>query len=260
MDNTKIDFQYSLEQIRKPINTEFKSQDIILDSDNINTVVTNIENSLNTLYEKTRYLEDAISYCDAFLDLKIKEYDQDIKETLKHIENIRDINKNSAYIEYLCTFRDDLSIKKDRNDIPLTDMLYKENVLMLGMKTNKNINYSNIAKSSVFVPYYNNIEKIKEEKYRSYYIEEKIASKGIKETITITLNEPTEINYINIRPVNARIQNLRLIYLNGVEDYVKSENGVIPNAIVAQIKFDIICKTYDTTKYYMDKNKITDDV
>lgn len=260
MDNTKIDFQYSLEQIRKTISTDFKAQDVILDSDNINTVVTNIENSLNTLYEKTRYLEDAISYCDAFLNLKIKEYNQDIQETLKHIENIRDINKNSAYIEYLCNFRDDLSIKKDRNDTPLPNMLYKENALMLGIKTNKDVPFSNIGKASVFVPYYNNIDKIKEESYRSYYIEEKVANKGIKETITLTLNEPTEINYINIKPVNSKIQNLRLVYLNGVEDYVKSENGIIPNAIVVQIKFDIVCKRYDTAKYYMDKSKITDDV
>ena len=29
MDNTKIDFQYSLEQIRKTISTDFKAQDTI---------------------------------------------------------------------------------------------------------------------------------------------------------------------------------------------------------------------------------------
>lgn len=260
MDNTKIDFQYSLSQIQRPINTEFKPQDIYLDSDNINSVVNNIEESLNILYEKTRYLEDSIAYCDAFLNLKIKEYSQDIQETLKHIEDIRDINKNSAYIEYLCNFRDDLSIKKDRNDTVLPNMLYKQNALMLGIKSNINVPLSDVTKKSVYVPYYNNIDKIKHEHYRSYYIEEKVANKGIVETITITLDKPTEINYIDIKPVNSRIENLRVVYLNGVEDFVRSDNGLIPNAIVVQIKFDIVCKKYTTSKYYMDKNKVTDDV
>ena len=94
MDKTKIDFNYCLEQIKREINTEYKPQDIYLNSNDMNEVFSNIENSLNTLYENTRYLEDAISYCDAFLNLKINEYEQDITQTLKAIEDIRDINRN----------------------------------------------------------------------------------------------------------------------------------------------------------------------
>lgn len=260
MDNTKIDFNYSLEQIKRPISSTCHKQDKYLNSQDMNMSFNNIENSLNLLYENTRYLEDAIAYCDAFLHLKIEEYNQDIQETLKSIENIRDINKSSAYIEYPCKFKDDLSIKKDRNGSVISNMLLKENCLMLSAKNDKTINYANVSKSSTFVPYYNNIKAIKTEPYRTYYTEEKIANKGVVETITITLNQPTEINYVNIKNTNSTITNFRLIYVNGIEDLIDYKTGIVPKAIVAQIKFDLVCKKYTTTKYYMDKNKLTDDV
>lgn len=260
MDNTNIDFEYSIEQIKRPIVTDYNMQQIYLNSEDINNGFKNMENSLNILYENTRYLEDAISYCDAFLNLKIKEYSQDIQELLKGIENIRDINKNSAYIEYICNFKDDLSIKKDRDNSNISNTLLKENSLLLGIKSEKEINYSYISKQSSYVPYSNNLDNIKIEPYRTYYIEEKIANKGITETLTITLDEPTEINYINIEPINAEIKNLRLVYVNGIEEYIDYNNGIIPTAIVAQIKFDLVNKKYTTSKYYMDKNKLTDDI
>lgn len=260
MDNTKIDFNYSLKQIKRPMLLDYNKQNKYLDSKDINTAFNNMETSLNLLYENTRYLEDAISYCNAFLNLKISEYNQDIQETLKSIENIRDINKNSAYIEYLCKFKDDLSIKKDRDNLVISDMLLKENCLMLGVKNNSPVDFVNIFKSSSFVPYYNNLTAIKTEPYRTCYIEEKIANKGISETITITLNEPTEINYIDIKNINSTITNFRLIYINGIEEYIDYKSGIIPKAIVAQIKFDLVCKKYNTTKYYMEKSKLTSDL
>lgn len=260
MDKTKIDFNYCLEQIKREINTEYKSQDIFLNSKDINNVFSNIEKSLNTLYENTRYLEDAISYCDAFLNLKINEYEQDITQTLKGIEDIRDINRNNAYIEYLCNFRDDLSIKKDRDNSIISNALYKENSLVLGIKNETPVSYSNISKRSTFVPYYNNITNIQKEFYRSYYIEEKIANKGISETITITLDRPQTINYIDLKTVNCNIENFRLVYLNGIEEKKEYKTGIMSSAIITQIKFDLVCKNYNKSTYYIKKDKLTDDV
>lgn len=259
-DNTKIDFNYCIEQINRDISLEHNDQSIYLNSNDANIAFNEIETSLNTLYENTRYLEDAINYCNAFLNIKIDEYSQEIQETLKAIENIRDINKNSSYIEYICNFKDDLSIKKDRNNTVISNALLKQGYYMLGIKTDKTIDYANITKISSYVPYSNNINNIKTENYRTYYIEEKIANKGISETITITLTEPSEINYINIKAINSDIKNMRLIYVNGIEEYINYDSGIIPNAIVAQIKFDLVCKKYTTSTYYMDKNKVTDDI
>ena len=260
MDNTNIDFNYSIQQINRTIPNEYKLQDKYLKSEDMNIAFKNIEESLNMLYENTRHLEDAISYCKAFLNLKIDEYTQEINEIVKNIEDIRDINKNNAYIEYICKLKDDLSIKKDRNEIVISNTTLKDGCLMLGINSSDNVALSNITKTSSYVPYYSNLENIRKEFYRTYYIEEKIANKGITETITVNLKEPTEINYVDIKVVNASIKNFRFVYVNGIEEYIDYDSGIFPNAIVAQIKFDLVSKKYTTSTYYMDKNKITDDV
>ena len=139
MDKTNIDFEYSIEQIKREIPSISFPQDKILDSDKINTTFKNMEDSLNTLYENTRYLEDAIDYCHAFLNLRIEEYSQDIKNTLKSIEDIRDINKNASYLEYAIPFRDDSSTKKDRDNTIISTVINKNDYLMLGIKNQKDI-------------------------------------------------------------------------------------------------------------------------
>ena len=107
MDKTNIDFNYSIEQINKEIPAISFPQGDLLDSDKINQTLKNMEDSLNKLYENTRYLEDAIDYCEAFLNIKIEECSHEIKSTLKSIENIRDINKNASYLEYPIVFKDE---------------------------------------------------------------------------------------------------------------------------------------------------------
>lgn len=261
MDKTNIDFKYSIEQIKQEIpSIHIIPQDNILDSNAINTTFKNIESSLNKLYENTRYLEDAIDYCDAYLNLKIEEYSTSIKNTLKSIEDIRDINKNSSYLEYQISFKDDASIKKDRDNSIISTVLNKNDYLMLGIKSEQNIDWLDINKNSIYIPYESNLKDLKNTPYRTFYIEEAIANKGISETITITLNTPTKINYLDIKPVNADIKNVRLVYLNGVEDYIEYESGIISEAIVAQIKFDLVSKRYTSSKYYMYQSKLTEDV
>ena len=249
MDKTNIDFEYSIEQIKREIPSISFPQDKILDSDKINTTFKNMEDSLNTLYENTRYLEDAIDYCHAFLNLRIEEYSQDIKSTLKSIEDIRDINKNASYLEYAIPFRDDSSTKKDRDNTIISTVINKNDYLMLGIKNQKDIEWADIAKKSAYVHYKSNLESISKEVYRTFYIEEQVANKGVVETITITLSEPTNINYIDIKPVNADIQNFRLVYANGIEEYKEYKSGIMKDEIVAQIKFELVNKTYTNAKY-----------
>lgn len=260
MDGTKIDFDYCLDQIKKQINTDYISQDIYLKSDDMNKVFTNIENSLNRLYENTRYLEDAITYCDAFLNNRISEYEQEITQTLKSIEDIRDKNKNSAYMEYLCNFKDDMSVKKDRNDEVISSTLYKEGALCLGMKMKTDIEYSDVSRRSSFVPYYNNIKDIKNNYYRSYFIEERMANKGVIETITITLDRPQPLNYIDLKAINCDIKKFRVVYVNGIEEERDYKTGIMPTSVIAQIKFDLVCKNFNKVLYYIQKNKLTEDV
>ena len=131
---------------------------------------------------------------------------------------------------------------------------------MLCLKSENNISWNNIDKKYSYVAYKSNLEDLKDSSYRTFYIEEQIANKGVIETITITLDEPTNINYIDIQTVNSSVENLRLVYANGIEMYYDYKSGIMKDAIVAQIKFDLVNKNYTNTKYYMDKSKVTEDV
>lgn len=260
-NKTNIDFEYSISKINEPIKDTIFLQEKILDSKNMNETFETIEYNLNKLYENTRFLEDAIDYCEAFLNLKIQDYSLEIKNILKSIEDIRDINKNQGYIEHLIPFIDDTSIKKDRDGSQISEIYINNGYLMLNTKKTEDIILSNISKKSSYVSYNNNLKDlIKGKKYNAYYIEDSIASKGITETITITLKQPTRINHVSIDPVNCNIENFRLVYSNGVEDHIAYTNGFFEEAIVSQIKFDINTKRYKNSKYWTYKDKDLDDV
>lgn len=250
IDKRNIDFEYSINKIKEPIKENVILQDTILDSSKINETFETMEYNLNKLYENTRFLEDAIDYCEAFLNLKIEDYSLEIKNTLKAIENIRDINKNQGYIEHLVPFINDITPKKDRDGSTLPDAYDKNGYLMLNTKSETNINGSYINKKSSSVSYNDNLnELLQDKRYNAFYIEDSIPGRGITETITITLEKPTKLNYVFVDTVNCNLENFRVVYANGLEDHIAYKNGFFEEAIVSQIKFDINTKRYKTSKY-----------
>ena len=255
-----VDFEYAINKVKEDINLDITLQDKILDSKKMNDSFQSIEDSLNKLYENTRFLEDAINYCKTFLSVKIDDYTSDIKATLKSIEDIRDINKNMAYMEYPISFKDNKNIINDRDGSSIYSSIIKNDKLILGNKSELNIEYKDCTRKSDSIPYDENISEIKTNPYRTTYIEEKIASGGLKESITITLKTPSELNSLNIKTVNADIKNLRYVYVNGMEDYIDYDTGVTTNKIVASIKFDLVCSRYTQSAYYLDKDKIADNI
>lgn len=261
IDKSNIDFEYSINKIKEPIKENIFLQDKILDSSKINETFETMEYNLNKLYENTRFLEDAIDYCEAFLNLKIEDYSLEIKNTLKAIEDIRDINKNQGYIEHLVPFISDTSPKKDRDGSNLSDVYDKNGYLMLNTKSEININGNSINKKSSSVSYNDNLkELLNDKRYNAFYIEDSIPGKGITETITITLEKPTKLNYVFIDTINCDLENFRVVYANGLEDYISYKNGFFEEAIVSQIKFDINTKRYKTSKYWTYKDKDMEDV
>ena len=255
-----IDFEYAINKVKEEINLDIQLQDDILDSEKMNVSFKSIENSLNKLYENSRFLEDTIDYCKTFLSIKIDDYTSDIKATLKSIEDIRDINKNMAYMEHPIAFKDNKSIINDRDGSTISSSIIKNDKLVLGNKNETSIQFKDCIRKSDSIPYDENIDEIKTDPYRVTYIEEKVATGGLKESITITLKEPSELNYLNINTVNADIKNLRYVYVNGVEDYIDYSTGITPNKIVASIKFDLICSRYTQSAYYLDKDKLADNI
>ena len=255
-----IDFEYAINKVKEDVGLKVQLQDTILDSKKMNETLDSIEHTLNKLYENSRYLEDAIDYCKTFLSIKIDDYTNEMKATLNAIEDIRDINKNTAYMEHPVILKDNKTKVTDRDGKQITSCILKNDKLIIGNKSELNVDFKSCTRKSDSIPYDENLNDIKTEPYRAVYVEEKVASGGLKETITITLPTPTEINFLDIKAVNCDIKNLRYIYVNGLEDYVDYTTGITSNKIVASIKFDLVCNRYNISTYYLNKEKIADNL
>lgn len=260
MINDSIDFDFAIEKINEAIEPEIILQNELLLSDDMNTTFLSIENSLNTLYEKSRYLQDAIDYTRTFLSLKIKDYSDYVTTIVKNIENIRDVNKNMSYMEFPVKFIDNRIKYADRDGNMIASCSVKDHNLILSNKIDKSLEYKSCTRKNDYIPYRENLDSIQTEPYRTTYIEEKIISNGMIEHIVINLKEPIEMNYIDIKAVNASVENLRYTYVNGVESYIQNKTGLTDRKLVSSIKFDLVCRSYNVSTYSINKNKITDNI
>ena len=258
-----IDFDYAISKVREKIDLNIELQDDLMDSKKMNNTFKSIEKNLNKLYEDTRYIQDAIDYCKTFLTVKIDEFSDDIYTVVKSIENIADINKNMSYIEIPVKFINNKVSIPDRNhNYTINSNTVKNNSLVLGTKLDQEWEIKTVTRKADSVPYYENLDKIKDENYRAIYVEEKSASSGLRETLTVALTGPKEVNFLDIAPVNCKIENVRYIYINGIEEYIGDlETGIVPESrVITHVKFDIVCDKYTKTTYTVEKDKITDNL
>ena len=257
------DFDYNMSELKKDLDINITLQDNTMESDKMNSSLKSIEDNLNTLYEKTRYLEDAIDYAKTFLTIKIDNYINDINSSIKSIEDLSTINKNLGYIEYNVPFIENTVEEKDRNkNYKVNPCSLKNNVLTLSNRIKDTYDYNLITRKCEQVPHYNNLDTIsKDGFYRSIYLEEKPIKSGITETITIYLDEPREVNELRLEPVNCNIKNIRYVYINGIEEQAGDlVTGIeLESRIVTHIKFDIECTSYSSIEYTLDKNKVSTD-
>lgn len=258
-----VDFDYAISKVKEEMDLNIELQEELLDSKKMNDSFKSIEKNLNKLYEDTRYIQDAIDYCKTFLTVKIDEYSDDIYTVVKSIENIADINKNMSYIELPVKFIDNKISIPDRNhNYTINSNTVKNNSLVLGTKLDHTWEIKTVTRKSDSVPYYQNLEKIKDESYRAIYLEEKSSGSGLKETLTVSLTGPKEVNFLDIAPVNCKIENVRYVYINGIEEYVGDlETGIVPESrVITHIKFDIVCDKYSKSVYTVEKDKVTDNL
>ena len=261
--NDAIDFDYAINQIIKNTSPTIHLQADVLNSENMNNSFEEIENTLNILYEKTRYLEDAIAYTKTFLETRISDFNNQVSSVLHEIENTVDAAKNLSYISYNVPFVENKRSIIDRDGITnLNPLIIKNKNLTLDYLLDENKEYNIWTRVADSIPYKDNINKIVSENYRTIYLEEKLQSKGMKETIYTYFEKPTLVNDLNIEPVNCVIQNLRFGLVNGLEDVIEFYNIDMPIAprVCTYIKFDLVCTNYDYNVYTLDKQYVTDNV
>ena len=265
-----IDFDYNLKQINQKVDSDIKLQDKILDSKKMNDTFTTIENNLNLLYEKTRYLEDAIEYAKTFAEVKIGEYNTEINGMIKTIDDISNISRNMGYVQYEVPFVEGVIDIPDRNknykikpckvrESTNTNNI-KYDILTLNNYVDHTYKFNSITPKCDQVPFDSNLSEFDgSNKYTVLYLEEKPVNGDLVQTMTVALAEPCEINELRISPVNCLIENIRYVYVNGIEEYAGNLiTGIEPESrIVTHIKFDMRCNKYSTITYELDKEALS---
>lgn len=269
--NDYTNFDYNIEQLVKPIDLNIKRQYEVMSSENFNSSLQSIEKNLDILYEKTRYLEDAIDYTRTFLDQKITAFETRIASTINSVKDINAVNKNMAYLELPVPFQQNVTDSTDRNkDYRVEPCNLNDASKVLTLSTHENHTYglSSINRTGECMPYDSNINDFLDgEKYRAIYIEDKIQKNGLIENFTCYFPHAVEVNNVNIKPVNSEIENINLIYPNGVSELLDDDiTGInFESRMITHLTFSLRARNYNVVEYVLDRelasaNNIWDDI
>lgn len=265
MIKSSIDFDQAILKITNAVEPNIISQGEILESNKFNTSFMEIEATLNTLYEKTRYLEDSIQYAKTFLETKNKDFNNEMQSIIKELESLLDMTKNLAYISYNVPLKQNNIVINDRDSTftNISPLILKDEVLTLGYSKNTPYEISSIDRISNSIPYDDDFSSIKNDhKYKTIYLEEKVFPNGLTETFTVYFLEPSTINILNFKPVNCKVNNIRFGLVNGLEESVSDYDLSLGNVYrtCIYVKFDLVCTNFNIVEYKVPKDKVTDNL
>ena len=265
MIKNNTDFDYAISKIINPTDPIIQKQGEILESGKFNMNFTEVEATLNTLYEKTRYLEDSIQYAKTFLETKNREFGNEMQSIMKELESLLDMTKNLAYISYNVPLKQNSIVINDRDTTfnNISPLILKDDVLTLGYSKSESHSISSIDRISNSIPYDDDFSTMDSaRKYKAIYLEEKVISDGLTETFIVYFAEPVTVNILDFKPVNCKVKNIKFGLINGIEEPVSDYDLSIGNVYrtCSYIKFDLVCTNFSMIEYQVLKNKVTENL
>ena len=204
--NMNIDFDFS-EKIKYLLdntkNISLEKQNMYLNSNIINNNFKIIENELNSMYEKTRILEDIIDYMKLYINNEIENYMLDCRNLLKDIEVLSDINLkeeiNYTAINVPFIYNTLEYIDRDGTVLKNCDIYNNKIVLSQNKDITVQINSVSIVRNEALF----NLETINDNKdniiyNKPYLIEyelDSIVNNGINELIRLNFNKEEITEY-----------------------------------------------------------------
>ena len=264
--NMNINFDFS-EKIKYLLdntkNISLEKQNMYLNSNIINNNFKIIENELNSMYEKTRILEDIIDYMKLYINNEIENYMLDCRNLLKDIEILSDINLkeeiNYTAINVPFIYNTLEYIDRDGTVLKNCDIYNNKIVLSQNKDITVQINSVSIVRNEALF----NLETINDNKdniiyNKPYLIEyelDSIVNNGINELIRLNFNKEEIINTVRIDLINCNLKSIRYIYANNTieeEENLNTEN--IENKKIIGIEFLINASNYDINKKNININ------
>jgi hypothetical protein len=265
MLKTSTDFEGSINYLLQGINQNMSKgiiyQTADTNSEDFNATFDTIEKQLNTIYEKSRIMEDVINYAKEYVKSNIYNISKECRDILNEIEDDRDNIKDKAYISYSVPFTNSVGPYIDRDGTSLPETSTSNNTITLSGQIKTQTNIKSATLTEAITPYRNNISEISNgEPYRSFYILDGIVTGGIKEEIIIQLHSPTDINFIDLITSNCKVE--RIEYINE-NDTIEHDNKYIGTIIkdrkIKAIKIVLLSELYKKSVYHIDATRMVAD-
>jgi hypothetical protein len=266
MLKTSTSFEESVNYMIKDLSISsddgIKYQTSTMDSSDFNTTMNVIESKINVLYEKTRLLDDIITYAKEYIKNTIYENSKEIKSIVNEIEDESDSIKNSSYISYDVPFTEGDGSYIDRNGVELSHSVLSNGVLTSSKKSSVNIKFDSIQRISSTIPYRQNLDDlIKGTKpYRSFYFLDSPMEDGFSEEIKIKFQYPVTINYIDAITSNCKESDVKYYYNNTVVETSSAfVDNIGKNKYINAVSFKLNTNLYTLNKYNVDTSMWAND-
>jgi len=239
------DISTALDSIRTENESYPDAMEDRMDSVAFNESFRRIEAQLNQLYEKIRLIEDVDSFCLDYVTKEIKKKEDAFRENLKILESVSDLYKDSKSISIMVPFSQTSDAVRDRDGSTISRMSLKNGKLEAGNDVLGSALIATIARSSDTPCYNNSYSNLLNGKPGTSYYSIKTLSPGsIEEHVFVTLREPTECNYISIKPVNCEVNNIILIDESQVSHQMSVTSGYIQPVKISAVSFTLVAKQF----------------
>lgn len=235
--------------ISKDITSSIKEQSNYMSSKDVNSNFSFIEDSLNSLYERFRVLEECIEYAKIYVNNEIDTAISDCKSVLNEIEKLNDmyISENSYYtVTNVPLQNNDIAQHTDRDGTVLQKCSTYNYLITLSGTVKEKIAINSILVNSTNQIYENNQDSLKVgSPYRTQYFLDDIPNDGVTETITINFEGVKTINSIKFALSNCDILSIIYVYDDNTETIEEDlSSGIIPAKLVKSVKLKINSKNY----------------
>lgn len=234
-----------------------------LDSDAFNTTCADIAAALDTLYAKTRYLEDIRNYVKAYIEKRIDEETKKVADRLKIVEHAVDDFESTDYVAYNVPFSGKIETIYDRDGSILHSMDSVNGHLEVSSKTLYDGQIVKVDAGELQVEAElrsENFDNLKEGRpARCIYYTYKPVKDGIDKEITLTLKNPIKVNYIGVHTANCDLTKKEVILQNGNHVSVGLSTNYLSETEIQGIVLTLHATNYDYTKRHSNSQRSTSD-
>lgn len=231
-------------------------------SSDFNESFAYIEDRLNSLYEKTRVIQNISEYTKAFLRTQITSQKEELYQLLKEAETTRDSIKRDGYKTRTVLFAEDLTAKKiDRDGIEISPTSIKDGkITLLGKEEEfvpiKNLSVDRAATLSAS----NNKNILNGEPVRNMYMLDGPDPNGVSETYRLDFEKESYVTLVNVENVNCEIGGISLSDKSNKKIQVTDQAATgFKKQLATSAEIIIVDKSYRQVTYEYDAMRMSKD-